>query len=73
MEKKFKIIGIDCANCARELEEKILKVKGVNFCRISFITEKITIDANDKEFDSILLKICKIAKKFEDGVVIEVE
>lgn len=70
MVKKFKIEGIDCANCARELEEKLNKIKGMNSCKISFLAEKVTIDANDDVFVSVLDEAKKIAKRFEDGVVI---
>lgn len=70
MVKKFKIEGIDCANCARELEETLNKIKGMNKCKISFIMEKISIDADDEVFVSVLNEAKRIAKNFEDGVVI---
>ncbi len=73
MVKKFKITGLDCANCARELEEELSKIKGMNSCRIGFITSKITIDADDSVFNEVLNQAKKIALHFEDGVVIEGE
>lgn len=73
MVKKFKITGLDCANCARELEEELSKIKGINSCRIAFLTSKIIIDANDDVFNDVLVKAKQIAKHFEDGVVIKGE
>lgn len=73
MIKKFKITGLDCANCARELEEDISKIKGIDACRISFLTEKISIEADDAIFDKVLQEAIKKAKNFEDGAVIHVE
>ncbi len=70
MIKKFKIEGLDCANCARELEDKLNKINGMNKCKISFIMEKITLDVNDEIFNKVLAEAKKIAKNFEDGVVI---
>lgn len=70
MQKKFKVIGLDCANCARELEEELSKVKGVKKVSIAFITQKLVLEADDNEFDEVLNKCKKIASKFEDGVTI---
>ena len=41
MRLKFKIKGLDCANCAAELERKIQKVEGITEASISFMTEKM--------------------------------
>ncbi len=71
MVKKFDIIGLDCANCARILEEKLNKVKNINSIKISFIMQKITIDINDELFDETFKEIKRIASKFEDGVEIK--
>ncbi len=70
MVKKYRIKGLDCANCARELEEKLNKVEGMNKCKINFIMEKISIDSNDEIFNEVLAKAKKIALSFEDGVEI---
>ncbi len=71
MIKKFLIEGLDCANCARELEEEISKVVGVNSVKISFIVKKITLDIDDEKFDDVLNKVKVLASKFEDGVEIK--
>ena len=72
MKYVFKIKGIDCANCAAELERKIQKMDGVNSASISFMTEKMILEINENE-DDILKKVLKLIKKDEpDATVKEV-
>ena len=35
MKNKFKIKGLDCANCAAKLEAEIQKIEGINEASIS--------------------------------------
>ena len=37
MINKFKIEGLDCANCARELEEELNKIDGVKSATVDFM------------------------------------
>ena len=72
MKYVFKIKGIDCANCAAELERKIQKMDGVDSASISFMTEKMILEINKNE-DEILKKVLKLIKKEEpDATVKEV-
>lgn len=61
--KKIFNIEVDCAACALKCEEAIKKVEGVETCQINFITQKMTLEAND--IDSVLKKVLKAAKKVE--------
>ena len=49
MKNKFKIKGLDCANCAAKLEGEIQKVEGVNEASISFMTERLVIECEEKK------------------------
>ena len=40
MKKKFKLIDLDCANCAAKMEEAIKKIDGVTDASVSFMTQK---------------------------------
>ena len=71
MKVKFKIKGLDCANCAAELERAIQKIEGITEASISFMTEKMIIECNDNEKDEIVEKIKKVVKKEEPDVVVE--
>lgn len=53
---KLKIKGLDCANCANELERAIEKIDGVDKVNINFITEKMELEYDDKNEEEILKK-----------------
>lgn len=54
MKKKFNVTDVDCADCARQMEEAINKIDGVTNAKLNFLTEKLTIEADDSEFNNIL-------------------
>lgn len=54
MKKKFRVEGVDCADCASKMEEGIKKIDGVKSAKINFLTEKLTIEADDMKFDQII-------------------
>ncbi len=65
MKKKFKLEDLDCANCAAKMEEAIKKIKGINDANVSFMTQKMTIDAQDENFDEIMKEVVKVCAKVE--------
>lgn len=70
MKKVFKLEELDCANCARKMEEAIGKLPGVHSASISFMTQKLTLDADDARFDQILQQAAKVCKKVEPDCTI---
>ena len=64
MKKRYQF-EIDCANCAAKVEEAIKKIDGVNSASVNFMTQKLTLDADDARFDEILQEIITTAKKIE--------
>ena len=71
MKKAFKIRELDCAHCAQEIEEAASKGAGVNKVRINFLSERMTLDAEDARFDAVLDEIKKIVKTIEPDAVLE--
>ena len=71
MKSKFKIKGLDCANCAAELERAIQKIDGIESANISFMTEKMEVEYNEAIKEEIIEKIKKVIKKEEPDVTIE--
>ena len=65
MKKKFKLMDLDCANCAAKMEDAIKKIDGVNDATVSFMMQKLTLDADDDRFDEILKEAAEICKKVE--------
>ena len=65
MKKVFKMQDLDCAHSAAKMEDGINKLDGVNKATISFMTQKLTIDAEDARFDEIVKEAVKIVKSVE--------
>lgn len=65
MKKIFKLQDLDCANCAAKMETAISKIKGVEAVTVSFMTQKLTITADEDHFDQILKDTAKAIKKIE--------
>ena len=65
MKKTFQLIDLDCANCARKMEEAISKIDGVSSATVSFMTQKMTIEADDDRFDAIVKEAVKRIRRVE--------
>ena len=65
MKKKFKMEDLDCANCAAKMEEAVKKIAGVNDANVSFMAQKMTIDAEDDRFDEIMKEVAAGCAKVE--------
>ena len=70
MKKTYKLIDLDCANCAAKMERGIKKIAGVNDASVSFITQKLTIDADDERFDEIMKEAVKVCRRIEPDCTI---
>ncbi len=66
MIKKYKIEGLDCANCARELEEELNKIEGVNSATVDFIGGKVILDCAENAVDPVLY----CCNHFEDAKIV---
>ena len=65
MKKRFKLVNLDCANCAAKMEDAIKKVDGVKDATVSFVMQKMTVEADDARFDDIMEEIVKVCKRVE--------
>lgn len=70
MKKKFKLTDLDCANCAAKMEDAIKKLDGVNDAGVSFMMQKMTIDADDARFEEIMKEVVEVCKKVEPDCII---
>ena len=70
MKKVFRLKDLDCANCAAKMERAICKLDGVNEATVNFMSQKLTLDADDARFDEILENVVKVCKKVEPDCVI---
>ena len=65
MKKRFKLVDLDCANCAAKMEDAIKKVDGVKDATVSCVMQKMTVEADDARFDDIMKEIVKVCKRVE--------
>ena len=70
MQKKFKI-EVDCANCAAKIETAIKELPGVKNASVSFMAQKLLLEADDDKFDAVLKDAVKVTKKVEPDFEIE--
>lgn len=71
MKKKFNLTDLDCANCAAKMEDAINKLDGVKSATVSFIQQKLTIEAEDDRFESIMDEVVRVCKRVEPDCEIE--
>ena len=65
MKKTYALEELDCANCGLKMEDAIRKIEGVKSVNISFMMQKITLEADDADFDRVLKEAVKACKKVE--------
>ena len=65
MKKTYELEDLDCAHCAAKMEDAIRKIDGVISANISFMTQKLTVEAEEKDLDKILKAAQKAIKKIE--------
>ena len=70
MKKTYKI-EVDCAACALKMEEAAKKTEGVQDATVSFMMQKLTIDAEDVRFDEIMQEVVAVCKKVEPDCQIQ--
>lgn len=68
MTINFKLDGLDCANCAAELERKIAKIDGVSDVNINFFMQKMELICDENNKDDIIKKVRKVIKKEKPDV-----
>lgn len=65
MKKMYMLEDLDCANCAAKMEEAISKIDGVTYARVSYLAQKLTLEADDARYDAILAEVVKTCKRVE--------
>lgn len=68
---KYKIKGLDCANCANELERALQHLEMIENISISFITQKLIFECEEEKKNQALESIKKVIHKKEPDVIVE--
>lgn len=72
MKKIYKLEDLDCAVCAAKMERAIAKIDGVTSADVSFMSQRLTIEAEDSKFDGIIDRVVKVCKKIEPDCIIKI-
>lgn len=65
MKKTFTLENLDCANCASKIENAIKEIKGVQSASVSFMMQKLVLEAADEQFEQILAQVKKTIAQIE--------
>lgn len=71
MKKTIKLIDLDCANCAAKIENAVKKIEGVTNASVSFMAQKMTLEAPDDKFAQVLDEAKAIIHKLEPDITIK--
>ena len=72
MKKTFMLEDLDCANCAAKVENGVKKLEGVKDASVSFMAQKMTIEAEDGcDFDELMKRVVKLCRRIEPDMVIK--
>lgn len=64
MKRTYKI-EVDCAVCAAKMEDAIKKIDGVKSASVSFMAQRMSVEADDARYDEIMSAVVKACKKVE--------
>ena len=65
MKKVYKLEDLDCANCAAKMERAIAVIDGVVAVSISFMAQRMSIEADESRLDEIMREVVKVCRKVE--------
>lgn len=71
MKKTFKLVGLDCANCAAKIENAVQKIPGVTAASVNFMTTKMVLEADETKIDDVVVQATAIVKKLEPDVEVK--
>lgn len=65
MKKKYKLEDLDCANCAAKMEDAIKAIPGVQSATVSFMAQKLTIEAEEENLESIMEQVTECIRRVD--------
>lgn len=65
MKRTYKMEELCCANCAAKMETAINKLDDVDEAVINFMSQRITIVADEDKFENVVNEAQKIITKIE--------
>lgn len=70
MKKTFRLEDLDCANCAAKIENALNEIKEVTSASVSFMTQKLILEAADEDFETALAEAEKVISRVDADVTL---
>lgn len=70
MKKTIKLIDLDCANCAAKIEAAVKKIDGVITENVSFMSQKMVLEADDQKFEAVAAEAIRLIKRIEPDITV---
>lgn len=68
---KLRIDGLDCANCALELERDLNRIDIISNVSVNFMTQKINFECMESDYDNAVNMIKKTISNNEPDASVE--
>ncbi len=65
MKKMLRLENLDCADCASKMERAVRKIDGVREVSVNFVTQKMTLEADEALFEEISKQAAIVCKRIE--------
>ncbi|MCR5279673.1 MAG: cation transporter [Lachnospiraceae bacterium] len=70
MKRTFILEDLDCAHCAKKIEEAVAKIDGVSECSVTFLTQKLVYTVEDDKNEAVEKEMRKLVKSTEPDVTV---
>ncbi len=67
MKKRYRLEELDCANCAAKMERAIGKIDGVRAASVSFLGQRLEVEADEDRFEEIMERVARACRRVEPG------
>ena len=63
MKYVCKLENVDCAHCASKIEKAVSGIKGIDNVNVSFFSEKLSFECDERLYDEMFEKVKEICRK----------
>lgn len=70
MKKIYLLEDLDCAHCAEKIEKEVAKLEGVTESKVTFLTQKLSVEVEEEKAAELFATIKKVVKKYEPDVTV---
>ncbi|NLZ48993.1 MAG: cadmium-translocating P-type ATPase [Clostridiales bacterium] len=72
LRRQFILEGLDCANCAAKIEQRVSNLEGIHFASVNFPTKTLTIEVNENgDVNKLLSLVIKTVTEVEAHVKVK--